>query len=68
MDFYTLMREFADSWALLVLVLFFVAVIFWAWRPGSRPAHDDAANLPFRNDKRPASDGRNGTQAQEALK
>jgi cytochrome c oxidase cbb3-type subunit IV len=68
MDLYTLMREFADSWALLVLVLFFVAVAFWAYRPGSRPIHDDAANLPFRNEKRPAQGGQNGARALEALK
>lgn len=68
MDLYTLMREFADSWALLALVLIFGAVVLWAWRPGSRPLHDDAANVPFRNEKRPAAGGQSGAQAQEALK
>lgn len=68
MDLYTLMREFADSWALLALTLVFVGVVIWAWRPGSRPLHDDAANLPFRNEKRPASGGQNGAKAQEALR
>jgi cytochrome c oxidase cbb3-type subunit 4 len=68
MDLYTLLREFADSWALLALVLFFVAVVFWAYRPGSRATHNDAANVPFRNENRPAAGGQNGTRAQEASK
>lgn len=54
MDTYTLMRAFADSWALLVLTLFFVGVVAFAWRPGSRPLHEDAAESIFRNEKRPA--------------
>jgi cytochrome c oxidase cbb3-type subunit 4 len=68
MDLYTLTREFADSWALLALMLFFVGVVFWAWRPGSRESHDDAANVPFRNETRPAAGGQKGAKAQEALK
>ncbi len=68
MDLYTLMREFADSWALLMLVLFFVVVVVWAFRPGSRATHEDAANVPFRNENRPAAGGQNGARAQEALK
>ncbi len=36
MEIYTLLREFADSWVLLVLTLFFVGVFVWAFRPGSK--------------------------------
>ena len=54
MDLYSLLREFADSWVLLALTLFFVAVVFWAWRPGSRKMHEDTANIPFRHDDKPA--------------
>lgn len=50
METYTFLRQVADSWALLLLFLFFVGVFFWAWRPGSRPLHDDAADVPFRHD------------------
>ncbi|MEI4260292.1 cbb3-type cytochrome c oxidase subunit 3 [Roseovarius sp. D0-M9] len=50
METYTLLRYLADSWALLVLTLIFLFVIAWAFRPGSRPLHDDAADVPFRND------------------
>jgi cytochrome c oxidase cbb3-type subunit 4 len=51
---YHILREIADSWVLLGLFLFFVGLFFWAWRPGSRPVHDDAANVPFRHDDAPA--------------
>ncbi|PRY94433.1 cytochrome c oxidase cbb3-type subunit 4 [Hasllibacter halocynthiae] len=50
MDTYSLLRAIADSWVLLALFAVFVFVILWAFRPGSRPLHDDAANVPFRHD------------------
>ncbi|TNC64502.1 cbb3-type cytochrome c oxidase subunit 3 [Rubellimicrobium roseum] len=55
-DLYSLLREFADSWALLALFTFFVGAILFAWRPGSRPLHDDAGRVPFRHDDRPLLD------------
>ncbi|AUM74046.1 cbb3-type cytochrome c oxidase subunit 3 [Paracoccus jeotgali] len=54
MDLYSLLRQFADSWALLALVAIFVGVIIWVFRPGSRRLHDDAAKSIFRHDRRPA--------------
>ncbi|MFZ5709957.1 MAG: cbb3-type cytochrome c oxidase subunit 3 [Pseudomonadota bacterium] len=51
---YEAFREFADSWALLALVAIFIGTILWAFRPGSRPAHEDSASIPFRNEDRPA--------------
>lgn len=56
MDTYSLMREFADSWALLAMFLAFVGVVLWAFRPGSKKLHDDSANIPFRHEQRPAGD------------
>ena len=53
-DTYSLMREFADSWMLLALVLFFLGTILFAWRPGSRALHRDAARSIFRHERRPA--------------
>ena len=50
MDTYSLLRQFADSWFLLAMFLFFVGVIFWAFRPGSRKDHDDAGQIPLRDD------------------
>lgn len=55
METYTFLRAFADSWMLLVLFLFFLAVILWVIRPGSNRTHSDAANVPFRNEDKPAT-------------
>jgi len=52
-DTYTLLRHLADSWVLLAMVLFFLGAILFAWRPGSRPLHEDAGQVPFRHDDRP---------------
>jgi cytochrome c oxidase cbb3-type subunit 4 len=54
METYSLLREFADSWMLLLLFCVFVGIWFWVIRPGSRELHRDAANMIFRNDERPA--------------
>ena len=54
METYTLLREFADSWMLLLLFTVFVGIFFWAFRPGSNEVHRDTANIPFRHDDRPA--------------
>lgn len=56
MEIYTLLREFADSWMMLALFAIFIIVGFWAWRPGSRKIHDEAAMSIFRNDKKPADE------------
>ena len=50
MDTYSFLRQLADSWVLLALTLFFLGVVLWAFRPGSRQTHQDTANIPFRND------------------
>ena len=54
-DTYSLLRHLADSWVLLALFAFFLGTILFAWRPGSRPLHDDAGRVPFRHDDRPAA-------------
>jgi cytochrome c oxidase cbb3-type subunit IV len=56
MDTYTVLRHFADSWALAFLFAFFIGVIIWVFRPGSRKIHDDAANSIFRNEQNPKDD------------
>ncbi|WP_102226270.1 cbb3-type cytochrome c oxidase subunit 3 [Acidimangrovimonas sediminis] len=58
MSTYDTLRHFADSWMLLLLVLIFLGVIVWAFRPGSRGDQRDAATSIFRNEDRPARDGR----------
>ena len=54
METYSVLRQFADSWGMLVIFLFFLGVIFWAFRPGSRKTHDYIADTPFRNEDKPA--------------
>ncbi|PZR00796.1 MAG: CcoQ/FixQ family Cbb3-type cytochrome c oxidase assembly chaperone [Cereibacter sphaeroides] len=56
METYSWLRAFADSWVLLALVLIFLFVIFWVWRPGSRKGQDEAARSIFRNEDKPAPD------------
>ncbi len=57
MDDYSILRAFADSWALLALFGFFLGVVIWAFRPGSAGLHRDASDIPFRHEDRPAPPG-----------
>ncbi len=50
METYSILRQFADSWGLLAMVLFFVGVVLYVLRPGAKKLHDDSAQIPFRND------------------
>lgn len=56
MELYTLLREFADSWMLLFLFTFFLAVVVWVFRPGAKASHSDIADIPFRYEDAPAGD------------
>jgi len=56
METYTLLRTFADSWHLLFMTLFFLGVVVWAFRPGSKKVHEETSSMIFRNDDRPAGD------------
>ncbi len=56
MSTYETMRHFADSWALLVLFLFFLGLIVWVYRPGARKLHDEIANSIFQNEDKPKGD------------
>lgn len=55
METYTWLRAFADSWFLLLMFLFFIGAVIFAFRPGSRKVHDETANMIFRNDRSPAA-------------
>lgn len=55
-DTYSIFREIADSWVLLAMFAFFIGVVVWAFRPGSRRVHEDTANIPFRHEDKPAGD------------
>ena len=56
MDPYTVLRHFADSWMLLAMVLFFLGLVLWTFRPGSAPLHRDSAGMPLRNDALPGTE------------
>ncbi len=56
MDTYSLLRQIADSWVLLGMVVFFVGVILWAFRPGSAASQRNSAEIPFRNEDNPVGD------------
>ena len=47
---YEALRQFADSWALLIMLLVFVAFVLWPFRPGARDHNDAAANVIFKDD------------------
>ncbi len=55
MEEYTILRQFADSWMLLVLFAFFIGVVLWVFRPGVGKEHRDSANIPFRHQDKPAT-------------
>ena len=63
---YHIFREIADSWVLLAMFVFFVGAILWAWRPGSRATHKDAADVPFRHENAPAGETNNMTSEARA--
>jgi len=50
---YHFLREFADSWGLLMMVILFLGVVIFTFRPGSKELHDDIAKVPLRNEKAP---------------
>ncbi len=54
METYSLLREFADSWMLLLLFAFFCGMALWVFlRPGSTKTYNDIANIPFRHEDKP---------------
>lgn len=50
METYTAMRQFADSWGLLGMALFFVAVLAFTFRPGGKKLADQASQIPLKED------------------
>jgi len=43
-------RHLADSWGLVYLLVVFLAVIGFVFRPGAKKAYDEAARIPFDED------------------
>ncbi|MDD9909131.1 MAG: cbb3-type cytochrome c oxidase subunit 3 [Ahrensia sp.] len=48
---YSFLRQFADSWGLLYMVLLFVGVIVFTFRPGSKKTAEKIAQIPFEEDR-----------------
>ena len=48
---YESLRQFADSWGLLYMVVIFIGVIAYTFRPGSKKIADEIARIPLKEDK-----------------
>ncbi|MFD1194783.1 cbb3-type cytochrome c oxidase subunit 3 [Seohaeicola saemankumensis] len=66
METYSLLRQFADSWMLLALFVFFVAIVIFVMRPGSTKTYRDVADIPFRHEDKPAAAGDTPARARDA--
>ncbi len=48
---YESLRQFADSWGLVYLMLLFVGIVLFVWlRPGARKIAEEAARIPLKED------------------
>lgn len=47
---YELLRHAADTWGMLFLALIFLLALWFALRPSARARHDDASQIPFRDE------------------
>lgn len=55
---YNDLRHFADSYGLAAMVLLYLGLCAWAFRPGSRRSNRNAANLIFAEDSEVAANDR----------
>ncbi|GJM02955.1 MAG: cbb3-type cytochrome C oxidase subunit 3 [Rhodomicrobium sp.] len=53
MDLYTELRQFADSWGLLYMMLIFIVVLFFVFRPGSKSYYEHQARIPLDEETSP---------------
>ncbi len=53
---YNFLRQLADSWGLLYLVVLFVGIILFTFRPGSKSKAEGAAKIPFNEDNNNAQE------------
>ena len=64
-DMFKALNDFALTWAIAGMAVFFVLAVLWAFRPGSRQVYSEAANAIFRHDSQPAVDS--GERVQRPL-
>lgn len=57
MDTYSIFRQIADSWVLLMMFAFFLGTVAFAFRPGSSKVYADVSDIPFRHEFQPDGDG-----------
>jgi cytochrome c oxidase cbb3-type subunit 4 len=57
MGTYDTLRQFADSWGLLAMFVFFVAMVFFVFRRGSKARYEEAAQIPLKNGSEDKSNG-----------
>lgn len=48
---YETLRHLADSWGLAVMMVIFLGLIAWPFRPGARETNDAAANMIFKDEE-----------------
>lgn len=49
MSTYDTLRHIADSWGLVAMFAFFIAMALFVFRPGSKAKYDEAAQIPLKN-------------------
>lgn len=47
MQIYDQMRQFADSWGLLYMVIIFIGVCLYVFRPGSKQYYEKQSQIPL---------------------
>jgi cytochrome c oxidase cbb3-type subunit IV len=47
---YDLLRHLADSWGLVAMLVVFLVLVAWPFRPGAKRSSEDAANMIFRDE------------------
>ncbi len=47
---YTFLRQMADSWFMLLMLITFIGIAIYAFRPGTKDAYDRLRNLPLQDD------------------
>ena len=50
MSFYETLRHFADSVGLVTMLVLFLALCLWPFRPGSKAHNQDAAQSIFKDE------------------
>jgi cytochrome c oxidase cbb3-type subunit IV len=47
---YETLRHFADSWGLAAMVVTFLVLVLWPFRPSAKEDNEAAANMIFKGD------------------